>query len=60
LVYIGDNPEKDFFPAKKRFWKTIRLRIPGQLHYTDEPKSKEYAPDEECRSFTELEEILFK
>ncbi|HPU07934.1 MAG TPA: HAD-IA family hydrolase [Thermogutta sp.] len=60
LVYIGDNPEKDFFPAKKRFWKTIRLRIPGQLHYTDEPKSKEDAPDEECRSFTELEKILFK
>jgi putative hydrolase of the HAD superfamily len=58
LVYIGDNPEKDFFPAKKRLWRTIRLRIPGQLHYTDEPKSKEDAPDEECRSFAELEEVL--
>ena len=53
-IYVGDNPTKDFKPAKKRGWKAIRLKIPGQLHYLEEPASAEDEPEIECTSFEEL------
>ena len=31
LVYIGDNPTKDFIAPRRRGWRTIRLRLAGQL-----------------------------
>jgi putative hydrolase of the HAD superfamily len=30
LVYVGDNPRKDFAAPKSRGWLTIRLRLKGQ------------------------------
>jgi putative hydrolase of the HAD superfamily len=30
LVYVGDNPQKDFAGPKSRGWLTIRLRVEGQ------------------------------
>ena len=33
LVYVGDNPTKDFAGPKARGWMTIRLRLQGQRLY---------------------------
>ncbi|MDR2565013.1 MAG: HAD family hydrolase [Bifidobacteriaceae bacterium] len=32
LVYVGDNPAKDFNAPIARGWDCIRVRFPGQLH----------------------------
>jgi putative hydrolase of the HAD superfamily len=32
LVYVGDNPHKDFDAPRDLGWACIRLRLPGQLH----------------------------
>lgn len=32
MVYIADNPHKDFVAPRALEWRTIRLRLPGQLH----------------------------
>jgi putative hydrolase of the HAD superfamily len=32
LVYVGDNPAKDFVSPMVLGWSGIRLRLPGQLH----------------------------
>jgi putative hydrolase of the HAD superfamily len=31
LVYVGDNPVKDFAAPRARGWQTIRIRTPGQI-----------------------------
>jgi putative hydrolase of the HAD superfamily len=33
MMYIGDNPTKDFDGALARGWKAVRLRLPDQLHH---------------------------
>lgn len=37
-VYVGDNPEKDFSGARSLGWGTVRLRLPGQLHYATDAR----------------------
>lgn len=32
LVYVGDNPTKDFVAPARLGWHLARLRVPGQLH----------------------------
>jgi putative hydrolase of the HAD superfamily len=32
LVYIADNPHKDFVAAKQLGWSTVRVKRPGGLH----------------------------
>lgn len=32
LVYVGDNPVKDFIAPRAHGWRTIRLRLAGQLY----------------------------
>lgn len=32
LVYVGDNPTKDFVSPARLGWSAIRLRLPDQLH----------------------------
>jgi putative hydrolase of the HAD superfamily len=32
LVYVGDNPHKDFDAPRDLGWTCVRLRMPGQLH----------------------------
>jgi putative hydrolase of the HAD superfamily len=60
MVYIGDNPKKDFFPGNRRGWTTLRLRIPGQEHFVLEPSSGEFAPDMEFKSVGTLSKHLFQ
>ena len=58
LVYIGDNPAKDFIAPKKLGWKTIRLKIKGQLHYDKEPLTAAATPDYELFNIHELIEMI--
>jgi putative hydrolase of the HAD superfamily len=37
LVYVGDNPAKDFFAPRRRGWATLRIRRPEGLHRLAEP-----------------------
>ena len=43
LVYIADNPVKDFITARKLGMKTIRVRRPGTLHCAVEATKRCYA-----------------
>jgi putative hydrolase of the HAD superfamily len=58
MVYIGDNPTKDFVTPKQMGWTTVRLRLPGQLHFELEPASEDLAPHVELKSYKELSEFL--
>lgn len=55
LVYVADNPRKDFVAPNARGWMTVRLRRQGQLHHDVEPPSVEHAP---ALEIGELEGIL--
>lgn len=54
LVYIGDNPHKDFKAPNERGWISVRLRLDTQLRCDDEPESSEYAPQHEFTSVSAL------
>ena len=54
LLYVGDNPLKDFVGPRRLGWATVRLRRPGQLHADAEPRSQEFAPDHQITSLGEL------
>ena len=41
LVYVGDNPLKDFAAPRARGWQTIRLRTPGQITADLEAKAEQ-------------------
>jgi putative hydrolase of the HAD superfamily len=58
LVYVADNPAKDFLAPRRLGWRTVRLRVPGQLHIDLEPESGDYAPDKEIRDLRELPGVL--
>jgi len=54
LVYIADNPAKDFVTAKRRGWGTIRIRLDGQLHRDLEPAEPAAAPEFDLNGFDEV------
>jgi len=56
-VYIGDNPEKDFQGARRLGWKTVRLRLPGQLHYAMDATTG-FGADFEVGSVASLADFL--
>jgi len=35
IVYVGDNPARDFPPAEACGWQTVRVRFPGAFHAAD-------------------------
>ncbi len=45
LVYVADNPEKDFVGPRRLGWMTIRLSHPGQLRHTLAPVDDTHRPD---------------
>jgi putative hydrolase of the HAD superfamily len=53
-VYIGDNPEKDFYAPRILGWQTARLRLEQQLRHTLEARSPEFAAAREFRSLSNL------
>jgi putative hydrolase of the HAD superfamily len=54
LVYVGDNPAKDFFAPRALGWQTARIRTPEQLRYHLEPASPEFAPHFEFNYYAPL------
>ena len=58
MVYIGDNPAKDFLAPKRLGWHTIRLRLPEQLRFRDEAPSADFAPQLEVLSVDDLAQAL--
>ncbi len=58
LMYIADNPRKDFVTPRRRGWKTVRLRLEGQLHGGEDPPAEDYAADAEAASMAEVARLL--
>lgn len=58
LVYVGDNPVKDFVAPKQLGWMAVRLRLPGQLRIDLEPNDATCAPHEDVNSIARLAELL--
>jgi putative hydrolase of the HAD superfamily len=58
LVYIADNPAKDFVAPKRRGWPTIRIRLDGQLHRDIEATEPAAAPDFDLRGFEQVMSML--
>ncbi|MFJ7680013.1 HAD family hydrolase [Peribacillus sp. NPDC097198] len=57
LIYIGDNPMKDFITAKKLDWMTVKIeRETGE--YKDTLISEEYKADYTINTLYELLELL--
>ena len=45
LVYVADNPEKDFAGPRRLGWMTVRLAHPRQLRHRLEPADEDHQPD---------------
>ena len=58
VVYVADNPTKDFFGARQVGMWTVRVRHPDGLYSHLEPPSSEHAPDVEIGTLNGLEAIL--
>ena len=56
LIYIGDNPSKDFHAPAQLGWQSVRLRLSGQLRFDHD--YGEYRPTEEVTSVAELRKFL--
>lgn len=57
LVYVGDNPAKDFVGARRVGWKTVRLRRPDGLHANREAEPG-FAADAEAVSLSDVPRLL--
>jgi len=58
LVYIGDNPTKDFHAPTRLGWQSVRLRLPGQVRET--LPHGEVPPTWEAASVAALREGLLR
>ena len=56
LVYVGDNPGKDFHAPAQLGWQSVRLRLREQLRF--EHDYGEHRPTKEVTSVAELREFL--
>ena len=45
LVYVADNPRKDFVTARARGWRTIRIARPERIHHVTAPDAAHEAHD---------------
>jgi len=54
LVYVADNPVKDFLAPKRLGWHTVRLRLSEQQSFAHAPASPDHAPDREVSSIAEM------
>lgn len=57
-IYVGDNPSKDFLGARRAGLASVRLRLPGGLHATAEPREIGHQPDYEALSLDELDSVI--
>jgi len=54
LVYVADNPAKDFAGPRRLGWATIRLRHPRQLRFTLEATVADHRPDLDLQTPAEV------
>jgi putative hydrolase of the HAD superfamily len=54
LVYVADNPAKDFAGPRSLGWLTIRFRDPRQERFPQEPATPAFAPDREIKRLDRL------
>lgn len=59
LVYIADNPAKDFVTPKARGWWTIQIMRPGRVHFVSAP-SEAHRAHATIESLDLLEDCLFR
>ncbi|SDK91122.1 HAD family hydrolase [Aliiruegeria lutimaris] len=57
MVYVADNPAKDFVTPRARGWITVQIRRPGAIH-SPVPPDDRHAAHAECQSFDELDEVI--
>jgi putative hydrolase of the HAD superfamily len=57
LMYIGDNPAKDFVTPRRLGWQTVRLRTPGQLRCAEQAPADDFAAHREISDLEELREF---
>lgn len=55
ILYVGDNPRKDFHGARRLGMHTIRVRHPDGLYQELEPPTGDHAPEMEIESLIGLE-----
>ncbi|NCC61057.1 MAG: HAD family hydrolase [Verrucomicrobiae bacterium] len=58
MLYIGDNPKKDFITPNSRGWKTIRLKMPGQVWFEEPCGEGLFRAHHVVGSLQELREVL--
>lgn len=58
MVYVGDNPHKDFQAARRAGMTSVRLRRPDGLHAGEEPAAPDARPDAEVSDMAGLESWL--
>ncbi len=56
LLYVGDNPAKDFYGARRRGWRTLRV-LTGE-YATATPPGDRYSADDTLDKVTELSALL--
>lgn len=56
-LYVGDNPAKDFFGARKLGWATVRIRRPDGM-YADVDVPDDHQADRHIESLEELKKML--
>ena len=56
LMYVGDNPAKDFVGARARGWQTVRVGT-GE-HATSHPPTSAYAADHDIAAVTDLVDVI--
>lgn len=57
MVYVADNPAKDFVTPKARGWRTIQINRPGRVHAPKAPDDL-HAADCAIESFDDLDAVL--
>ena len=58
LAYVADNPDKDFVGPRALGWRTVRIRLPGQIHYDAEPAGDDQRADSEVPGLREAVDYL--
>jgi putative hydrolase of the HAD superfamily len=58
LVYVADNPMKDFVAPNQLGWTTVRVRRPGGEYAALEPQEDSHAAKHEIVSLEELAGVL--
>lgn len=57
MVYVADNPAKDFVTPKARGWRTVQINRPGRVHAPEAPDDLHMA-DCVINSFDDLDDVL--